>query len=178
LSAPDIVTAVPLSGRARRRAFKMPLLPRTIILFGVLSPAMLLAGIFVDEEREPTASHGQLVHGTVIGVHREPGAPVSASVVMVRLDAADGTVICGLPRKDLRDGEIPALDTRIPIDYAPGTVTECTDARPPDELSPKLMLLIGVVAGSLFFCGIWFARPFTFGDWVEAWTRGYVGGGR
>jgi hypothetical protein len=55
LSAPDIVTAVPLSGRARRRAFKMPLLPRTIILFGVLSPAMLLAGIFVDEEREPTA---------------------------------------------------------------------------------------------------------------------------
>ncbi|GAB3852440.1 hypothetical protein GCM10029963_42000 [Micromonospora andamanensis] len=112
---PTNVSAMPLSGRERRRASRLPLWPRFTI-FGVMtSTALLLAGLFADLGPPPPA--GELVPGTVVSVEADrSGRPVSA---LLSIDSSDGPVYCGIHREAFPGAHIPPPQTRLTVDYTP-----------------------------------------------------------
>jgi hypothetical protein len=168
LIGPANVSAMPLSGRSRRRASRLPLWPRFTIGGVMASTALLLAGLFADLGPPPPA--GELVPGTVVSVEDDPSG--RGAVALLRVDAADGPVFCGIDRKVFPGGHVPPPQTRMTVDYTP---TACAPAPVSRELPRWLLLSMGGGGLALMVAYLRRAGPITWHRFMAAWSRGYVG---
>lgn len=134
------------------------------------STALLLAGLFADLGPPPPA--GELVPGTVVSVEADrSGRPALA---LVRIDAIDGPVFCGIDRKAFPGEHVPPPQTRMTVDYTP---TACAPAPVSRELPRWLLLSMGGGGLALMVAYLRRAGPITRDRFMEAWTRGYIGRG-
>ncbi|MEH0934322.1 hypothetical protein [Micromonospora psammae] len=156
---------MPLSGRARRRAARLPLWPRFAIVGVVASTGLLLAGLFADLGPPPQA--GELVPGTVVSVETDRGGlPATA---LLGIETVDGPVLCGIGRTAFPGGQVPPPGTRMTVDHTP---TTCAPAPVSRELPRWLLLPTGGGGLALMVAYLWLAGPITWARFMPGWTRG------
>ncbi|SCG59112.1 hypothetical protein [Micromonospora humi] len=135
------------------------------------STALLLAGLFADLGPPPPA--GELVPGTVLALEQDSaGRP---AVALLRVDATDGPVFCGIDRTAFPGEHLPRLNTQMTVDYTP---THCAPAPVSRELPRWLLLTTGGGGLALMVLYLRRAGPITVGRFMAAWTRGGIGRGR